>query len=144
MFCIIACMSEEAHGNESFFTNVGCMDGRVQKAVNKYGSLVFGAEFADTITRAGLDGLLAREDVEENVLESIKNMIMVSVEKHKSHGIVVHGHSECAGNPVSDEQHEMDIKKSVEQVKEMLGSAKIKVKGVYVVLSPRVKIIEVT
>lgn len=136
-------MSEEAHGNETFFTNVGCMDGRVQKAVNKYGSLVFGAEYADTVTKAGLDGLLAREDVEENALESIKNMILVSVEKHHSHGIVVHGHSECAGNPVSDEQHEMDIKRSVERIKEMISGSKITVKGVYVTLSPRVKVAEI-
>lgn len=137
-------MSEASHANETFFTNVGCMDGRVQKAVNKYGSLVFGAEYADTVTKAGLDGLLAREDIEENVLESIRQMILVSVEKHHSYGIIVHGHSECAGNPVSDEQHIKDIKKSVERIKEMVGSAEVSVKGIYITLSPRVKITEVS
>lgn len=136
-------MSEEAHTGETFFTNVGCMDGRVQKAVNRYGSLVFGAEFADTITKAGLDGLLARDEIDEEVFESIKRMLLVSVEKHKSYGIVVHGHSECAGNPVSDDQHKKDIKSAVKHVRNMLSGHDIQIRGVYVKLSPRLKVEEV-
>lgn len=137
-------MSEEAHTGELFFTNVGCMDGRVQKAVNRYASLIFGAEFADTITKAGLDGLLAKDDVNPEVLDSVKNMILVSVDKHNSLGIVVHGHEECAGNPVDDEQHKKDIKKSVRTVKKMLDGKNVEVRGVYVRLEPRIKVEEVS
>lgn len=136
-------MSEEAHSGETFFTNVECMDGRVQKAVNRYASLVFGAEYADTITKAGLDGLLAHEDLDPEVSTSVKNMILVSVDKHGSLGIVVHGHEECAGNPVTDEKHKEDIRKSVQTVKKMIDGKNVKVKGVYVHLNPRVKIEEV-
>lgn len=136
-------MSEEAHTGETFFTSVGCMDGRVQKAVNRYASLVYGAEYADTVTKAGLDGIFSHENIDPEVFESVKSMIFVSVDRHKSHGIVVHGHEECAGNPVSDEQHKKDIKKSVESIRKMLDGKKVEVRGVYVRLMPRLKIEEV-
>jgi len=136
-------MSEEAHAGETFFTSVGCMDGRVQKAVNRYASLIFGAEYADTVTKAGLDGLFAHDELDPNEHDSVKKMILVSVDKHKSHGIVVHGHEECAGNPVDAEQHKADIKKAVEKIKQMLDGNNVQVRGVYVRLEPRLKIDEV-
>lgn len=139
----IAHMSQKAHTGETFFTSVGCMDGRVQKAVNRYASLLFGAEYADTVTRAGLDGIFSKEDVDPQVHEAIKDMILVSVDKHKSYGIIVHGHEECAGNPVSDEQHKKDINKSVQTIEKMVAGKNIKVRGVYVRLNPRLKIEEV-
>lgn len=136
-------MSEEAHKGETFFTSAGCMDGRVQKAVNRYASLVFGAELADTVTKAGLDGIFAHENIDPEVYNSVKSMILVSVDRHHSYGIVVHGHEECAGNPVTHEQHKKDIKKSVETVKKMVEGKNIEVRGVYVFLKPRIKIEEV-
>lgn len=136
-------MSEESNTGESFFTNVGCMDGRVQKAVDRYASLVFGAEYADTITKTGLDGIFSRENIDPEIFESVKQMVLVSVDKHNSLGILVHGHEECAGNPVDEEQHKKDIKKSVEKIKEMISEKNVQVRGVYVRLNPRVKIEEV-
>lgn len=136
-------MSEESHKGETFFTSVGCMDGRVQKAVNRYAALMFGAEYADTVTKAGLDGIFSQDEVNPEVYESVKSMILVSVDRHHSYGIVVHGHEECAGNPVSDAQHKLDVKKSVEVIKKMVKGKKVKVRGVYVRLHPRVKIEEV-
>ena len=129
--------------DDTFFTSVGCMDGRVQNAVNSYASLVFGAEYPYTVTKAGLDGLLAQGELDQNEHDSIEKMIMVSVDKHKSVGIVVHGHEHCAGNPVEEKQHKIDIKKSVLKVKKMLKGKKVEVKGVYIRLSPRVRIIDV-
>lgn len=128
---------------QTFFTSCGCMDGRVQKAANKYASLMFGAEYADTVTKAGLDGIFAKEDVDPDVYQSIKDMILVSVEKHHSFGIVVHGHEGCAGNPVDDIQHKKDIKKSVEAIKKMVHGHDIEIRGIYIRLTPRVKIEEV-
>ncbi len=128
---------------ETFFTSVGCMDGRVQKAVNRYASLIFGAEYADTVTKAGLDGLFAAKVIDETLYESVKSMVLVSVDKHHSYGIVVHGHEGCAGNPVEDAQHKKDIKKSVEVIKKMVRGKKVEVRGVYIKLAPRVKVVEV-
>lgn len=115
---------------ETFFTTIGCMDGRVQDAVANFGRQKFGALFGDTITEAGLVGVLSR-GADQALLDSIKNKINISMEKHHSKGIVVHGHAECAGNPVDDEKHKDDIRQSVEVIKSLIGSS-IPVIGVFV------------
>jgi carbonic anhydrase len=89
---------------ESFFTSVGCMDGRVQAPIAKYGQDKYQVLFPDTITEAGLVGLLANNPSAE-LLDSLKKKVLISVEKHHSKGIIVHGHQHCAGNPIEDELH---------------------------------------
>lgn len=121
-----------SQSNETFFTAIGCMDGRVQDVVARYGREKFGAKFPDTLTEAGLVGLLAKDPVDEKLLESVKfKAVAVSLGKHHSSGIVVHGHAECAGNPVDDEKHLDDIRKSVEVIKNLVNSA-VPVVGVFV------------
>jgi len=115
---------------ETFFTSVGCMDGRVQDPVAKYGRDKFGVLYADTITEAGLVGLLSNNPSSE-LLESIKKKILISIEKHHSKGIVVHGHQECAGNPVEDEIHKQDVLKTAEIIKDFVPS--IEVQPVFVI-----------
>lgn len=128
---------------ETFFTSIGCMDGRVQHAVNSYASLVFGAEYPDTVTKAGFDGLFSHDELDQIEHDSVEKMLMVSVKKHNSVGVIIHGHEHCAGNPVDEKQHKLDIKKSVVKVKKMLKGKKIEVKGVYVRLTPRIRIVDV-
>jgi|SRR3989344_3975919 len=102
---------------ETFFTSVGCMDGRVQEPVAKFGREKLDALFADTITEAGLVGKLAQNNVDQKLLDSLKFKIVdVSVGKHHSKGIVVHGHQDCAGNPVDDKIHKQQIKKAAKFV----------------------------
>ena len=105
-----------SHTGETFFTSVGCMDGRVQEPISLYGQKKFGVKYADTITEAGLVGLLAEDDVNQTLLDSIKNKILISLEKHHSKGIVVEGHQECAGNPVKDDMHKKDVLKAVKTI----------------------------
>ncbi len=114
---------------ETFFTAVGCMDGRVQDVVAQYGRRKFQAKYADTITEAGLVGKLSKE-----LWDDLRFKIVdVSIGKHSSKGIVVHGHQECAGNPVDDEKHKEDIRKSVLSLKELVGAHEVV--GVFVVRS---------
>lgn len=117
--------------SETFFTSVGCMDGRVQKPVLDFGQQKFGAEFVDTITEAGLVGQLSGESVDPQLAESLKTKIGISIEKHHSRGIIVHGHQECAGNPVADNVQRNDIRKSLEVVG-MLAGKSIPIVGVFV------------
>lgn len=101
--------------NDTFFTSVGCMDGRVQEPIMKYGREKFGAQFPDTITEAGLVGKYAEAGNDSDLGRSIKfKAVDVSVGKHHSKGIVVHGHQECAGNPVDDEIHKKQVLKCAE------------------------------
>lgn len=120
-----------AHSDETFFTSVGCMDGRVQKVIADYGREKFGVDFPDTITEAGLVGLLSKEKVDPSLLNLIRfKVVDVSIGKHHAKGVIVHGHAECAGNPVDNEQQKDDIRRSVVQLKTLVGS--VPVLGVFV------------
>lgn len=111
------------------------MDGRVQDAVADFGRKKFGAQFADTITEAGIVGLLSKETLDPELLKSLQFKIVdVSVGKHHSVGIIVDGHAECAGNPVADVTHKNDIRKSVAIISKMVAG-KVPVIGVFVVRS---------
>lgn len=107
--------------SETFYTVIGCMDGRIQEPVAEFGRKKFGAQYPDTITEAGLVGILSKLKVEEKIFESIKfKSAVVSVGKHHSRGIVVSGHQECAGNPVDDEIQKDQILKSAEFIKKII------------------------
>ncbi len=95
-----------------FVTAINCMDGRVQEPLIRWAKENFGAEYVDMITEAGPDGILARTDH-----ESILRRVSISIEKHGSRVIIVAGHHDCAGNPVSDDKHLDDIRMSVERLK---------------------------
>ncbi|HVT00949.1 MAG TPA: carbonic anhydrase [Patescibacteria group bacterium] len=117
-------------GND-FFTVVGCMDGRVQWPVAMYGKDKFEARFPDTITEAGIVGIIA-SDPKPEFVENLKLKLLVSLDKHHSKGIVVDGHEKCAGNPVDNDKHKEDIKKSVDFIS-LLIENKVPVVGVFVV-----------
>ena len=118
------------HVDETFFTRVGCMDGRVQIPLRIYGQKKFGAQYPDTITEAGKVGILAHNPTPE-FLQSLKVKLDISINKHNSKGILVHGHGECAGNQVDDNVHREDIRNSVQVIKQMINN-KVQVLGVFV------------
>ena len=117
--------------NDTFFTSVGCMDGRSECAVAKWGRKKFGVEYADAITEAGLVGLLAEDHLDKYLIDSLVNKIKISLEKHKSKNIVVSGHEDCAASAaVSEKQHKRDVLKTAELIRLMFP--KIPVLPVYV------------
>lgn len=110
--------------NETFFTSIGCMDGRVQAPIANYGKQKYQVLFPDTITEAGLVGILANNPSSE-FLESLKKKILISVEKHHSKGIIVHGHEECAGNPVEDNIHKENVINAVKIIGSMVPGVEV-------------------
>ena len=96
---------------KSFATSLSCIDGRVQLPMINWIKDKYFVDYVDTITAPGIDKVISDGDV-----ESIKKSVMISVSNHKSSHIVISGHFGCAGNPVSDEEHLIQIKKSVEIV----------------------------
>lgn len=120
-----------SQAGETFFTSVGCMDGRGLRPVRKYGKAKFGVWYVDTVTDAGLVGKLAKDQVDPIFLDELKTKILISLDKHHSKGIIVHGHEDCAGNPVDEETHKNDIRKSVEVIKS-LAQTSVPVIGAYV------------
>ena len=109
-----------------FATSVSCMDGRIQIPLTNWIKENFSVDYVDTITEPGIDKLVAYN----TDLESIKNKVGISINKHESELIVVSGHYDCAGNPVSNEEHITQIKKGIEVISSWnLG---VKVVGVWV------------
>ena len=95
-----------------FATSVSCMDGRIQLPLAKWVKENYSVDYVDAITEPGVD-----KKVAENLdLQSIKTKIGISINAHKSELVVVSGHYDCAGNPVSDDEHISQIKKGVEVI----------------------------
>ncbi len=113
---------------QTFATALNCMDGRTQEPVIDLIKKDANVTFVDMITYPGMDGFLANAN--EDDLKQIFRMIDISVEKHGSQHIYIVGHFDCAGNPVSEEQHKEDIRKAVQRIKERYSD--LTVKGIWV------------
>lgn len=120
---------------ETFFTTIGCMDGRCQEAVTLYGQDRFGVQYPDTITEAGLVGLLAKENPDQTLLNSLKNKIDISLKHHHSKEILIFGHEDCAGNPVDDAKHREDILASVLVIRRLINDPSVSVVPLFVARS---------
>ena len=90
-----------------FVTAINCIDGRAHYPVKIWLKASFDAEFVDRITEPGVDKLLA--DGAAEVIEGIKQQVLISVNAHNSKTVAVVGHHDCAANPVSETQHRQDI-----------------------------------
>ena len=95
----------------SFYTAINCMDGRIQESVTNYIKKKYNVLFVDMITGAGPVKILSNKKIEN--LESIISCIDISLKQHKSKGIAIVAHYDCAGNPISDEEQKELLKKSV-------------------------------
>lgn len=101
------------HG--TFGTAINCIDGRTQQAVSDWVKAKAGVDFVDMVTEAGVDGVMAKGG-DMATLESLKKKVGISVNAHKSSIIVIAGHHDCAGNPVTKDDHAAHIRKAVEAV----------------------------
>ena len=98
-----------------FVTAINCMDGRVQLPAIEWMKRKYNAEYVDMITEPGPIKIL---DENENtcLIESIKNRIDVSVNKHLSKVIAIIGHYDCTGNPVEKDIQIKQIESSIKLV----------------------------
>ena len=95
----------------SFYTAINCMDRRIQESITNYIKKKYNVLFVDMITGVGPVKILSNKKTEN--LESIISCIDISLKNHKSKGIAIVAHYDCAGNPVSDEEQKKLLKKSV-------------------------------
>ena len=109
-----------------FATSVTCMDGRIQAPLAKWIKENYSVDYVDTITEPGVDKKIADNDD----LESIMAKVKISINAHGSSLVVVSGHHDCAGNPVSDEEHISHIRKGVKVIS--LWDLGVKVIGVWI------------
>jgi carbonic anhydrase len=101
------------HGK--FATAINCMDGRVQMPANEWIKKKFGVDYVDTITEPGPDKILA-ENKDSAAINSMKQRVDISVNKHGSKHIAILGHHDCAGNPVDKKSQLAHIKSAIRTV----------------------------
>ena len=102
-----------AHGK--FGTTINCMDGRTQFPIANWMKEQFHLDYVDTITEPGPDKILASG--QGQLVESIRSRAQISAKAHGSKIIVIVAHYDCAGNPVSKEQHLLHAKKSIQTIR---------------------------
>jgi hypothetical protein len=125
------------HGK--FGTAINCMDGRVQLPVINWMKSKYALDFIDMVTEPGPDKMLTQGNPAQ--VESIKSRVLISVNAHGSETILVAAHHDCAGNPVSKEEHIKQVKECVK----ILQSWKLPVKnilGVWINANWAIEIIE--
>lgn len=98
-----------SHGK--FATAINCIDGRCQVPVSAWMKEHFDIDYVDRITEPGPDKVLS-DGSEENI-ESIKHKVMISVNAHKSRVVAIAAHHDCAGNPVSEDEHKNCVRKCI-------------------------------
>lgn len=97
----------------TFATVINCMDGRVQLPVANWLKENYHVDYVDVITEPGPDKIISQS---QNI-DSIKSKVLISVNIHGSSIVVITGHYDCAGNPVSKKEHLEEIKRSTDVVK---------------------------
>ena len=102
-----------SHGK--FGTAISCIDGRVQLPVIDWMKKQFHLEYVDMVTEPGPDKIMAVGQGQE--IASIKSKVIISVKAHGSNILVIAGHYDCAGNPVAEEQHRIQIKDAIQVVR---------------------------
>lgn len=110
-----------------FATAINCIDGRTQNPVSEWIKKNHSADYVDTVTEPGCDKTLL-QNLEK--IDQIKAKVQISINAHGSSLIAIAGHHDCAGNPVSKDEHIAQIKKSVEIIKSW--NLPVKVVGLWV------------
>ena len=100
------------------------MDGRVQLPVIHYLLKRFSVKHVDIITEPGPNLILA-EQTSQNMVNSIIHRIDISIQKHKSKGIAIVGHHDCAGNPADEAKQIIHIREAVKFLKKQYRDIEI-------------------
>ncbi len=98
-----------------FATSINCIDGRIQLPISNWIKQKYSVDYVDVITHPGSDKIIGEKNIEG--ISEIKTKTLVSINAHNSKLVVISGHHDCAGNPVSKETHLTQIKKSISIIK---------------------------
>ena len=107
-----------------FCTVINCMNGRTQLPVIKYLQKRFNAKYVDSITKPG-PNLILSEQTDIYLVESILTRLKISVEKHKSVGVAIVGHYDCAGNPAKKDEQIQHIEESIRLIRQQYKKLEI-------------------
>ena len=100
--------------SKKFATAINCIDGKTQNSVSEWIKKQYSVDYVDMVTEPGCDRIMC--ETEQDAIDRIKSKVLISINAHKSSLVAVAGHHDCAGNPVSKEEHLSQIKKCIETV----------------------------
>ncbi len=98
-----------------FGTAISCIDGRIQQPVADWLRERYYLDFVDMVTTPGADRALVEGPPE--TIDHLRLGAQTSVSRHSSTVLAVVGHHNCAGNPVSREEHVEQIHKAMQVVR---------------------------
>ena len=109
--------------SQRFATMVTCIDGRIQRPLDEWVRQHLDVDYLDTITEPGPEAVLATTD--ESHLIAVLAKVAVSQRAHGSGTLVIAGHADCAGNPVSADEHRDQLRRSVARLAHRLPDTRI-------------------
>ena len=136
---------------QNFSFGLGCMDGRCNHA-RLDNSSHHGRSYLDLACAPGMDGILSGRmkgvidfDLSSKggpekapfdcdaALANAKTQALIAYYLHEARHFVVEGHDQCAGNPVSREDHIEDIRTGVSLIREWFAfDPSVTVEGIFV------------
>jgi len=99
--------------SSNFAIAINCIDGRIQNPVQKWLKENHAIDFVDLITENGNDGLFSNSQYEKE----IKEKVLHSIKNNNSKLILISGHHDCDGNPVSKSEHIKQIQDAKSKIK---------------------------
>lgn len=90
---------------DRFATILTCIDGRIQRPLDNWAREYLAVDYLDVITEPGPDAAVTTTDDLADLLRKVE----VSQHAHRSTTLIVAGHSDCAGNPVTDDEHHQQL-----------------------------------
>lgn len=120
-----------------FVTAVNCIDGRVQAPLAEWMKTAFHAEYVDVVTEPGPEKALTQGAAER--IAAIREKVAVSVNAHHSSVLAIAAHFDCAGNPVTDEQHKQQVRAASEVAKEW--AMQVRIVGLWIADGGRIEVV---
>ena len=103
---------EEFLDEPKFATAINCIDGRVQLPVINFIKEKYQVDYVDMITEPGADLVMATRNPDK--LPSIKESVKLSLKVRNSKLVFLVAHGDCAGNPVSEDEHYGHLRRGME------------------------------
>lgn len=108
---------------DRFATILTCIDGRIQRPLDEWIKGHLAVDYVDTITEPGPDSLISTAN--EEGLATVVDKVRISQHAHGSATLVIAGHSDCAGNPVSDGKHQDQLRHAMARLAGSLPGTRI-------------------
>ncbi len=99
----------------SYCTAINCIDGRIQIPVIRYLQERLNVLYVDVVSETGPVCILSDPSDSES-RRSIVRRVRTSFEAHASTAIAVVAHTDCAGNPATDEHQRRELALSADSI----------------------------